>query len=78
MLNEELDMLLQSESLQGQTVDCQTVSLWLSRLREMVNDAMQEPHAAPHGDGSEPTPALRATAPDGREGDEFRLAAGIS
>lgn len=50
MLNEEIDLLLRSESLQTQTVDCHTVATWLARLQEMVQDAMQQPHGAT-GDG---------------------------
>ena len=66
MLNEEIDMLLRSESLKAQTMDCQTVTTWLSRLQEMVQDAMQQPQPTPVGDVKEP----------GSE--EFRLAAGTT
>lgn len=75
MLNEELDMLMRSESLKEETVDCQTVTSWLARLQEMVQDAMQQPHGEQQ---PEPGPAPSETPLAKRDGEEFRLSAGTA
>ena len=41
ILNEELEIMLKSDSLTKQAVDSLTVITWLTRLQEIVREGMQ-------------------------------------
>jgi hypothetical protein len=45
ILNEELELMLKSDSLKKQSVDSLTVITWLTRLQEIVREGMQHPTA---------------------------------
>lgn len=70
VLNEELELLLRSDSLKAPAVESPTVVSWLTRLQELVQDAMQQPHGPGSAAGTD-SPTLGP-----REGEEFRLSAG--
>ncbi|HEX5323701.1 MAG TPA: hypothetical protein VFW40_07940 [Capsulimonadaceae bacterium] len=47
ILNEEIELMLSCEEIKSETISCPTVTGWLTRLREVVQDGLQRPHEKP-------------------------------